>query len=295
MARTPRLLTLLAACVASLALLPGSAQALGAPGAHTRPANVIEVFPGRHALAKALAKAQPGDTLNMHAGRYKDFVTISKAGLSIVAAGDGTVTVDGRCLTTTTITVRANDVTIEGITVVGGTFFEIDYEHVGDGDVVGDTVTDTCGDAEYGVNIYDTLAVNVAQVTASGFSDSGIYVGSISRLGTATLYVQSNASNGNEVGIIVEFSSMQHIVVDGNDVSGNSTGGIALQGSANIVVRHNIADDNGTYGILADAGSSNNLIKRNTATGNQYDLVNLGADNCYRHNHYKTHRGPIGC
>jgi parallel beta-helix repeat protein len=294
MARTARLSALFVASTAIVALMAGPAGA-GPRGIHSMPGNVIEVFPGRHALAKALGKAQPGDTLNMHAGRYKDSVTISKAGLSIVAAGDGAVTVDGRCLTTTTISVRASDVVIEGITVVGGTFFEIDYEHVGGGDVVGDTVMDTCGAAEYGVNIYDTLAVNVAKVTASGFSDSGIYVGSITRLGGETLYVQSNSSNGNEVGIIVEFSAMQHIVVDGNDVSDNSTGGIALQGSANIVVRNNIADGNGTYGILADGGSNNNLIKRNEATGNQYDLVNLGAGNCYRHNHYVTHQGPIGC
>src|SRR5262249_52125995 len=193
----------------------------------------------------------PGDTLNMHAGTYKDFVAISKAGISIVAAGDGDVTVDGRCLATTTIAVRAGEVTIQGIKVVGGTFFEIDYEHTGDGVVADTTVIDTCGDAEYGVNIYDTQAVNVMNVTASGFSDSGIYVGSITRLGTETLYVQNNVSNGNEVGIIVEFSAGQHIVLDGNDISGNATGGIALQGSDNIVVRHNTANDNGTYGIMA--------------------------------------------
>jgi len=295
MARSARLFALFVSCTAILALTAGPADAAALRGSHSRPGNVIEVFPGRHALAKALAKAQPGDTLNMHAGRYKDSVTISKAGLSIVAAGDGTVTVDGRCLTTTTIVVRAGEVTIEGITVVGGTFFEIDFEHVGNGSVADDTVTDTCGDAEYGVNIYDTQAVNVVNVTASGFSDSGIYVGSLTRLGDQTLYVQNNFSNGNAVGIIVEFSAQQHIVVDGNDVSDNSTGGIALQGSANIVVQHNTANDNGSYGILADSGSDNNLIKRNTATGNQYDLANLGANNCYRHNHYQTHQGPIGC
>jgi parallel beta-helix repeat protein len=255
------------------------------------------VFPGRHALAKALAKAQAGDTLNLHTGTYRDFITVTKASMTITSAGDGPVTVNGQCASATTIAVRADNVTIEGITVTGGTFYEIDYEHVGDGDVVADTVYDKCGSAEYGVNLYDTGAVNVAQVAAynGGFEDSGIYVGSITRLGSETLYVQNNQSTGSQVGIIIEFSAGQHIVVDGNQASDNETGGIALQGSANIVVRNNTTNNNGTYGISADSGSNTNLIKRNFAGGNQFDLVNMGQGNCYRHNHYVTHEGPIGC
>ncbi len=296
MLRDARRLTLVAAAVAMLALVAGvPAQAAAMHGSRARPGKVIEVFPGRHAFFKALSKAQPGDTLNMHAGRYKDTVTISKAGLTITSAGDGAVTVDGRCLATATIVVRADNVSIQGITVVGGTFYEIDYEHVGDGVVSAATVSDTCGAAEYGVNVYDTAAVNVFKVTASGFSDSGIYVGSISRLGTETLSVEDNVSNGNEVGIIVEFSAGQHIVVNGNDVSDNEVGGIALQGSANIVVKYNTANDDVTYGIQADGGSDDNMIRRNTATGNQFDLVNLGQGNCFKHNHYVTFEGPIGC
>ena len=97
------------------------------------------------------------------------------------------------------------------------------------------------------------------------------------------------------MGIIIEFSANQHIVVTGNDVSGNSTGGIALQTSSNIIVRYNTANDNGTYGIQADGGSNNNLIRRNTAMGNTFDLANLGQNNCFRHNHYVTSEGPIGC
>ncbi len=295
MARTARFSTVLVACLGAVALLAAAAQAAPSRWNGARPGSVIDVFPGRHALAKALTKAQPGDTLNVHAGTYKDYLLVTKASITITAAGDGTVTIDGRCLAQATISVRAPNVTIEGLTVIGGSFYEIDYQHTGDGDVVADTVTDTCGSAEYGVNLYDTQAVNVAKVVASGFSDSGIYVGSITRLGTATLYVQHNTSSGNEVGIIVEFSSMMHIVVDRNRVSDNSTGGISLQTSGTIIVKNNTANNEGTYGILADGGSDNNLIKYNTATGNQYDLVNLGQNNCFKHNTYQTHQGPIGC
>jgi len=295
MARTARVSTVVVACLGAVALLAGAAQATPASHRAARPGTVIEVFPGRHALYKALSKAQPGDTLNVHTGTYKDNLFVTKAGITITAAGDGTVTVNGRCLAQAAIAVRAADVTIQGITVIGGSFYEIDYQHTGDGNVIADTVTDTCGSAEYGVNLYDTQAVNVTQVVASGFSDSGIYVGSISRLGTTTLLVQDNDSSGSEVGIIIEFSSMMHIVVDGNEVSDNSTGGISLQGSDDVVIKNNTANNEGTYGIEADSSSNNNRIKYNTALGNQYDLVNLGQNNCFRHNKYQTHQGPIGC
>ena len=262
--------------------------------ADRRPGNVIEVFPGKHALSKALAKAHPGDTLNVHAGTYKDSLVVTTSGIDITAAGDGPVTVNGRCVTLSTIAVRADGATIEGLTVIGGTFYEIDYQHVGNGDVVADTVTDTCGTAEYGVNLYDTQAVNVAQVVASGFSDSGLR-GEHHTARHAKLFVINNESTGNEVGIIVEFSSMMHIVLDGNDVSDNEVGGVALQTSDGVIVRDTIANDDGTYGIQADAGSDKNLIKNNTALGNQFDLANMGTKNCFKHNTYQTHEGTIGC
>jgi parallel beta-helix repeat protein len=290
-ARVGRIPTVLVACLGAILVLAN--PSLAAP---RHAGTVIDVFPGRHALAKALAKAQPGDQLTMHAGTYKDDVTVATHDISIVGAGDGTVTVDGRCTSQATITVRADNVVIEGITVIGGGFFEIDYQGVGDGDVVADTVMDTCGTGEYGVNLFDTMAVNVAQVTASGFSDSGIYVGGITRLGTQTLYVMDNESFGNARGIIVEDSTDMHIVLDGNDLHDNAVSGIHLTNSDGVTIRNNTATNDGTYGIDLDAGSDKNLVKLNTAMGSQFDLANLGGTkNCFKHNTYQTHQGSISC
>ena len=52
---------------------PGTALALSGPTGGT----VIEVYPGPDALKKALASANSGDVLNIHAGVYPEHVTIT--------------------------------------------------------------------------------------------------------------------------------------------------------------------------------------------------------------------------
>ena len=49
----------------------------------------IEVFPGRHALAKALAEAMPGDALELHTGRYRDSVTVTTPNIVIELGAHG--------------------------------------------------------------------------------------------------------------------------------------------------------------------------------------------------------------
>ena len=93
------------------------------PTVERRPGNVIEVFPGKHAFSKALAKAHPGDMLNIHAGTYKDSLVVRSPGPTSRPPATGGE-VDGRCTTEATIAVRADDLMIEGITVVGGMFYE---------------------------------------------------------------------------------------------------------------------------------------------------------------------------
>src|SRR5690349_8271516 len=97
---------LLAASIPLLALPDGAASA------HVRAR--VDVFPGRRALQKALAKAQPGDDLVLHAGTYRGAVTISTSDITIEPAGDGQVTIDGRCSAIQAIAVAAPGVTLSG-------------------------------------------------------------------------------------------------------------------------------------------------------------------------------------
>src|SRR4029079_9003588 len=58
---------------------------------------VIEVFPGPSAIRNAVASANPGDTLNIHAGTYTERVSVNVQDLTLRSAGDGDVTVDQGC------------------------------------------------------------------------------------------------------------------------------------------------------------------------------------------------------
>jgi parallel beta-helix repeat protein len=207
------------------------------------------------------------------------------------------VTVDGRCRAEEVFAVRAEDVWIQNLTVVGGGFYEIDYRFLTSYALVGgNTVKDTCGTAEYGINLFDVGPMAVKDNVAHGFSDSGIYVGGITNTGGDTLVVAGNEVYGSSRGIIVEDSAGVSMDVGYNNLHDNQTSGIHLTNSDGILVEYNQARNDGTYGIDLDASSDNNLVRRNTARGNTFDLANLGGTgNCFRHNHYDTHQGTIGC
>src|SRR5881396_3830190 len=71
------------------------AVALAGPAAASG-STVIEVYPGPDAIAKAIQQAHPGDTLDIHTGRYPEGLIVPKR-LTLRAAGDGPVTVDAGC------------------------------------------------------------------------------------------------------------------------------------------------------------------------------------------------------
>src|SRR6266511_6228289 len=110
----------------------GTAAALSGPTGRV----VIEVYPGPDALKNALASANSGDIVNIHAGVYPEHVTINTSNLTLRSAGDGEVTVDGTCSTPTTMDVRADGTTIRGLRIIGaGQNFaiEINFGHVATG------------------------------------------------------------------------------------------------------------------------------------------------------------------
>jgi parallel beta-helix repeat protein len=265
----------------------------GAASAAASPYTVIEVFPGPNAIANALAGAVAGDTLNIHAGTYNEHFSVTKASITLQSAGDGLVTVDGKCQASWTIQALANRIQITSLTVIGGSFGEITFSGVSGGKVSGSTVNDTCGGAEYGINVFDSSTLKVLGNSASGFGDAGIYIGALTG-GSTT--IRSNDSFGNNRGIIVENTSSAGVLVVANQTHDNDTTGIWVTNTSGISVRGNQVTDNSFTGIQTDSLSGGNLITRNTVSGHQYDLSNDGTQtNCWLDNTYTTSRGDISC
>lgn len=260
-----------------MAVVPAAAEAA-----------TINVHPGTNAIQKAIDnRADNGDTLRIHDGRYKEDVTVDKR-LTLTDAGDGRPLVDGECDAQFTIDVDRNGVVVEGLKVIGATdnvsAAEVNFENIQRGTARDLVLRDTCGGgpgsgAGYGVNVYRGERITVEDSNAKGFSDAGVYIGDIESTGTGELVVEDNETFGNAQGIIIEeVEPAADVSVVNNDTHGNGKG-IFVHISDGTEYRDNRIANN-TVGIHLDAGSDNNGFFDNTLLNNDDELLDEGADNC---------------
>jgi nitrous oxidase accessory protein NosD len=259
------------------------------------PRQQIDVFPGPHALANALAEARPGDSIELHAGTYRDSVTITTPQIALEPAGDGPVTIDGGCAEVQTIAVRADGVTLEGlITVRGGRFYDVTYDGVRSGILTGFDLLDSCH-GSFGVFAQASGAVVIASNTVTAFAGGGIELFNITDTGAGRLLISSNRVAGAGYGVSVQQSDGGAIDVEQNLLSGNRFAGVQVLASHGVTVRDNTTKDDGSYGVELDALSTHDVVARNVALGNEFDLANLGSGNCFRQNRFRTSEGQISC
>ncbi len=276
-------------------VLAGAASAFAQP---LRTQKVIEVYPGPNALAKALAKANPGDTLRIHTGTFDEADTVATASLTIVAAGDGPVTLDGGCAAADTLTIQAQDTTLDGgtlgdLTIQGATDKELFLANASDSVVRALTIRNTCSSPFAGINVVGGHGIRIVGNLTLGDFD-GLYV---SGAGTGSpIVVAGNDVGSGEEGIEVSYVSGVVVKVIWNTVHGTGLSGIRLVGTDGVIVRHNTvtgAEDVG-IGLLDDV--RNALIVRNVVLGNGTDLDNGGGkSNCFRRNEHHSQDGWIGC
>jgi parallel beta-helix repeat protein len=247
---------------------------------------VIHVHPGPQAISQAIDVAHGGDVIVIHEGRYPEHVVVDKRLRVRAAAGDSPV-IDGTCDHFATLEVRANEVVVRGLKVIGGQEYEVHVAFVRGTTVRGVTARDTCGAAEYGVNVFNAQDVLVAGGKAQGFHDAGIYVGGIPPGQGVT--VKGNNVFGNNRGIIVEDSA--DVDVEGNRVHDNDIGGLGpptgiwFHDGDSGFIGGNIVRRNGTYGLHFDPQSGENIVSGNTIVGNDdLDVLDEGTGNCFSNN-----------
>jgi nitrous oxidase accessory protein NosD len=255
----------------------------------------IEVFPGSNAIRTALQQANPGDTLDIHAGAYPETIVVNKNGIRFQSAGDGPVTVDGGC-NGSTFEVNSNGVQLVGLSIIGGRFYNVDFDTVSNGVASDNRLRRTCPNTEYGINLFRTGAMTIQNNVAIGFQDAGIYIGLITDTGSGTLLASGNDLHGNDRGMIIEDSTGVSIVAFGNSSHDNANDGIFLHNADGIDVRMNRTMRNGFAGIELDPDSDGNMVRRNQSRGQTYDLANDGgSNNCFLNNQYQTSFGTITC
>jgi len=258
-----------------------------APGRTT----TIVVSPGPGTpFQDAIDAASPGDTLRVSPGTYPEAIVIDKA-LRVIAQGCCSWIIDAGCAASTAVNILADDVTFSGLAVQGGTFYEVDAEGRDHVKVMRSIMTETCGTAEYGVQVYQSTNAKVLLNETSGFSDAGIYIGGIGQSGNVR--VLKNESSDSARGYIVEdcLPGPRGVVLSGNSALQNTASGVFLHNSDGVRVLHNsVTGLPGTTvsGIELDGTSDDNLIVGNDISENTSDVVDNGTNNCWRNNTYTT-------
>jgi parallel beta-helix repeat protein len=279
-----------AAAAAVTAVIPILAEAGGpSPVPPRHPA--IDVHPSPSAITKALRRAEPGDLIRVHEGHYRESLLIDKRVRIVGAPGEPRPIIDGRCRTQHTIAVLSPGVLLRRLKVVGadegfGPFpSEVNFGGVGSGRATKLFVRDTC-DAEYGINVFQSGEIELANNRASGFSDAGIYVGAIDNTRNGQLYLRANVARANNKGIIVEDSAGGSIALRRNDVRGNrapgegTPTGIWIHDSDGVILNSNSVTGNGEYGLHLTAGSDSNVLYDNVIRRNPTNLLDEGSGNC---------------
>lgn len=266
--------------------------ALALTGSASAAAKDISVRPNRdNAISKAVNRADPGDRLVIHEGRYRESVEIDKRLRLVGAPNETRPTIDGRCKTNETVAAEHDGVFLRRVRVVGADVeYAVDFEGVHGGGIQDSVVRETCGTALYGVNVFQAGALNISgNVINGGFKDAGIYVGGITNTHSKTLTVSENESVANNRGIIIEDSigpAADLRVIDNllhdNTIGGEGApAGIFVHNSDRVLFARNTADDNGEYGIQIDSGSDHNRFNNNRARSNgTRNFLDDGSGNC---------------
>jgi parallel beta-helix repeat protein len=264
-------------------------------------ADTINVRPGKNAIQRAIARADAGDRLRIHDGRYRGAVELTKR-LRLVGVGKRPV-IDARCKSEIAIDVNASGVVLDHLKVIGAAdLFAVNFMDVRRGTARDLVLAETCNGEDatlYGINVYDSQRIEVLRNRAfGGFRDAGIYVGDITDTSPGPLLVVGNEAYGNNRGIIVEDSSGVDVRVRDNRFHDNTVSGvdhpsgIVVRRSDGILFRDNRLRDNGDYGFHIDAGSDGNVLLDNVASGSGIsDLFNQGSGNCGSRNSFGSTSG----
>jgi parallel beta-helix repeat protein len=256
----------------------------------TASADNVNVRPGNNAIQRAIDnRASNGDTLRLHAGRYREHVNVTKR-VTITEFGDGNATIDGECDSGEqfVVDVDRNGVVLEDFKVVGAydniSAAEVNFEEIERGTARDLVVRDTCGGgpadgAGYGVNVYRSERITVEGVNAKGFLDAGVYIGAIESTGNGELVVEDNETFGNNMGIIIEEVEPEADVQVRNNNTHDNSKGIYVNVSEDVRFLGNQIADN-ALGIHIDPDSHDNVFNDNTLSGNDDDLDDEGTGNC---------------
>jgi parallel beta-helix repeat protein len=248
------------------------------------PPATATVHPGG-SIQAAIDAAHPGDVIAIESGTYREGVTITTPRLTIIGADDaGPVVIEnpGGVDDGFDVLDGADGFVLQRVTVRDFAKNGVYLTDV-DGFYLQDVTTEN--DGEYG--IFPVLSANgvIEHCTASGHSDTGIYIGQ-----SRQIVIRDNTAFNNVSGILIE--NVDSVTVTDNE-SYDNRGGISAvlaprlkrTTSSNVIIESNHVHDNNhasfpnAEGLAAALpsgigimvlGTDSVTVRANTVTGNNF-------------------------
>ena len=257
-----------------------------------------------------MTAADPGSTIRVCPGTYREMVTVAKNGLRIIGMdGPEDVVVEGmpddphQAQEAGFLVHNVSGVLIEGFTVRG--FHEADILLVGaNGNAIRNNRTTKSAHDGIQLNSSSNNLIennvsfdNDAPLPARAFTDA---CGVLLRLGSSNNTIRSNQLFGNAFGILIAGGSNSN-VVSRNDSHDNRRYGILNRGNAGTLIRgnqveHNVVSSLGPGRGISVEGSTNVTVLNNQASDNTPDLFWDGSgSNSFKNNECDTSQPPGLC
>jgi parallel beta-helix repeat protein len=217
-------------------------------------------------ISDALRRLRPGDILSV-SGACNENVQIPEQVVNITLDGQGVATINGPDVSSATINVRGDGITIRNFASINGGETGILVTR-GAAALIDSNVIQNAG--TNGIVVTQSSSARIINNTIQGNPENGIVINesSSARIGfnmpddteASPNVIQNNKADG----IVVTRSSSARIV--GNTISGNTENGILITRVSHGDVCSNTIDGNGGDGVLVSRNSGVNLGE-DTGTG----------------------------
>ncbi len=247
------------------------------------------LVPAGGSIQNAIDAAAPGAVIRISPGTYHEALTIATPQLTLVGTGHVVIENPGAADDGIVVADAGDGFALANVTVRGFKENGVKLEHV-NGFVLWNVRAEN--DGEYGLfPVFSSHGV-IVHCSASGHSDTGIYVGQSDHIVMA-----DNVASGNVNGLEIENSS--DVLAANNESFDNVAGilvvllpGLDMKTSSTILVRGNRVHDNNHPNFAAPGeiesfvptgsgilivGTDATTVSGNTVTGNQFTGIAVGS------------------
>lgn len=250
-------------------------------------------------IQQALDAAEPGEEIRVAAGEYEEHITVEKS-LTLAGEGPDTTIIDGKG-TDNVVTVRANNVKINGFTVKNGSY----------GIYIGYSTACTLIDNHIKDNrwnlavwggklehyIHDINPTNLVEGKPVYYwinqrercvpTDAGF----VAAINSTKITVEKLNLTPNEQGVLfvnTEYSTIKKVITKGSDL------GIYLLESHNNVIAENTIESVSFQGILLQSSRNNTLVGNTLRNGILGIGLQTSNDNTIYHNNFIDNKVQLG-